>query len=111
MVSTRVNDLLEYTNIVMQRQQKNGDWADDCVIMNKNGVKYSTINGASRIVIATDIQRMFCKHYQVNLPVWVDNCSIIDEKNRPSYNGVQMIYIINSEEKFNVKLARNPTSL
>ena len=102
-VSSRVNNLLEYTNIVMQRQQKNGDWADDCVIMNKYGVKYSTINGASRIVIASDIQRMFCKHYQVNLPVWVDNCSIIDEKNRPSYNGVQMIYIINSEEKFNVK--------
>ena len=66
-------------------------------------MKYSTINGAKRILIAADIQNMFCKHYDVSMPIWVDNCSIIDEKKRPVYDDAQIIYILNNEEKFSIK--------
>lgn len=96
-ISSRVNYLFEYATIEMKRTQKDGSKVDSCTVCRKDGVKYSTANGASRILINVDIQRMFNAFYGISLPVWIDNASLIDKSALPEYDNCQMIYILNKE--------------
>lgn len=95
-ISRRVNDKLTDCKVVMFEVQKNGDFAPSCTITDSNGVKYSTLNNSNRIKTCISLQRLFCKHFDVSLPTFIDECSIFDSSNIPQLPN-QTIYLYASD--------------
>ena len=101
--SQRVNGRMKNTVIAMQRIQKDGQSTPCCEITQTNGVKFSTSNGAARIVMRVDLQAMFCEHYGIAMPIFVDECSILDDENLPYFDGHQIVYLYNTNDFFKVE--------
>lgn len=97
-VSRRINSLLADCKISMWSFLKNGDRVPDCVITNNEGVTYSTLNTAHRIKTCIALQKMFCKHYGIELPIFVDEASVFDSENLPKNDG-QIIYLLASDNE------------
>lgn len=91
-ISDRVNRKMKGCKVVMFSKQKNGDLIPDCVVVNDNGVKYSTINNSERIKMCLALQTMFAEHMGVKLPVFVDEASIFTDRNLPAFDR-QSIYL------------------
>ena len=99
MLSEAVNGNLKDTKIQMFETQKNGEQKPSCVITDKQGVKYSTLNFSARMLCNVEIARMFCRLLDVNLPCFVDECSVFDSKHLPVIDGTQMIYMRCSDDQ------------
>lgn len=84
-VSNKINDKLEVAKIEMFRTQKDGTLAPDCVVRNKKGVMYATANGAQKILLNIDLQQMFCEHFGVVMPIFVDECSMFSPSLEPKF--------------------------
>lgn len=95
-ISRRVNDKLTDCKIVMFEVQKNGDFAPSCTITDNNGVKYSTLNNSNRIKTCISLQQLFCKHFDISMPTFIDECSIFDSSNIPQLSN-QTIYLYASD--------------
>lgn len=98
-ISTRVNGKLNGCNICMWETQKNGGLVPSCVIVSEDGVKFSTLNNSHRIKANVSIQKMFCEHFGINMPIFIDEASIFDTKNRPVYDGTQSVYLYASDNE------------
>lgn len=96
-VSNRINDKLDYCKIQMWQMQKNGELAPSCTITDNSGVKYSTLNNSNRIKTCIALQQLFCKHYDIQLPVFVDEASVFSTNNKPVING-QSIFLYASDD-------------
>lgn len=99
LLSGEVNSLMSGTKIQMFDVQKNGERKPSCTITNEDGVKYSTLNFSARILANIEIARMFCRLLDVNLPCFVDECSVFDSKHLPVIDGTQMIYMRCSDDQ------------
>ena len=97
-ISERINEKLDDCKVVMYSRQKNGELTPDCVIVNNDGVKYSTLNNSARIKMYLSLQRLFCKHFGVNMPVFIDESSIFDSMHLPTLDA-QTIYLFASDDK------------
>lgn len=95
-ISCRVNDKLTDCKIVMFEVQKNGDLVPSCTITDNNGVKYSTLNNSNRIKTCISLQQLFCKHFDISMPTFIDECSIFDSSNIPQLPN-QTIYLYASD--------------
>lgn len=84
-IGSKVNDKLIDCKIQMWNRQKDGNIIPDCIVLNQKGVKYSTMNNADRIKTTLSIQKMFCDHFGISLPIFVDEYSIFDSENAPIY--------------------------
>lgn len=84
-VSNKINDKLNVAKIEMFRTQKDGTLAPDCVVRNKKGVMYATANGAQKILLNIDLQQMFCEHFGVVMPIFVDECSMFSPSLEPKF--------------------------
>lgn len=96
-ISRRINDKLSCSSVQMWSTQKNGESIPDCLLLDTNGVKYGTTNGAERIKINIDVQRMFMNSLDVVLPVFIDECSIFSSYNIPKIDG-QAVCIFASDD-------------
>ena len=92
-ISRRVNEHLEYASIQMFSVQKDGTIVPDLIIKDKDGIS-STTNGASRILMAVDMQRFFCEKNGIQMPVWIDEASIINPVRLAYLNGQQVIKLM-----------------
>lgn len=92
-LSRKVNDGLKFSRIEVWSKQKDGTTIPDLVLKDANGVNFSTANGASRIATTCDIQRFFCDRLGVNMPMFVDEATIVNTENLPKYEGVQAFYL------------------
>ena len=99
MLSKAVNGNLKDTRIQMFETLKNGEQKPSCIITDKQGVKYSTLNFSARMLCNVEIARMFCRLLDVNLPCFVDECSVFDSKHLPVIDGTQMIYMRCSDDQ------------
>ena len=97
-ISDKINEKLNDCRIVMYSRQKDGTLKPDCVVESMDGVKYATLNNSARIKICLSLQRMFCKNFGINLPVFVDEASVFDTQNLPKFNS-QTIYLLASDDK------------
>ena len=102
-LSRKVNGGLKYSRIECWSQQKDGQMIPDLVLKDENGVSFSTTNNAARIRTTVDLQRFFCEKLGVNMPMWVDECSILDSNNLPKYDGVQSFYLSCSETSLKIE--------
>lgn len=96
-ISDKINSKLDGCKIVMYSRQKDGELKPDCVIVNNKGIKYSTLNNSARIKLCISIQRMFCKHFGVNMPIFIDEAAVFDSSNLPKYDA-QSIYLFASDD-------------
>lgn len=97
-ISNRVNGKLTTCSIQMFSIQKNGEQIPDCVILDSNGVEYGKTNTAERLSINIELQRMFLLHFGIELPIFVDECSIFSPSNVPSLSQ-QHILIFATDDK------------
>ena len=97
-ISDRINSKLDDCKIIMYSRQKDGELKPDCIIVNNDGVKYSTMNNSARIKICLSLQRMFCKHYDMNMPIFIDEASVFDSKNLPKFDA-QTVLLFASDDK------------
>lgn len=95
-ISHRINDKLTDCKIQMWERQKNGDIVPSCIITDNNGVKYATLNNSARIKTCIAIQKLFCSHYNISMPTFIDECSIFDSVNLPQLEN-QTIYLFASD--------------
>lgn len=99
-ISFRVNDKLTDCQIKMYEVQKNGELAPSCVVTNMDGVKYSTLNNSNRLKTCIALQSLFCKHYEVAMPIFVDEANCFDSTNKPKVSGQQTIFLEVSDDHY-----------
>ena len=97
-ISDKINEKLDDCKIVMYSRQKDGTLKPDCVIESMDSVKYATLNNSARIRICLSLQRMFCKHFEVNLPIFVDEAAVFDSEHLPIFDA-QSVYLFASDDK------------
>ena len=97
-ISDKINGKLDDCRIVMYSRQKDGTLKPESAVESKEGVKYATLNNSSRIRICLSLQRMFCKHFDINLPIFVDEASVFDSEHLPTFES-QTIYLLASDDK------------
>jgi chromosome segregation ATPase len=98
-VSFRINEKLEYSKIEMFATQKNGEVVPDCRLVNKKGVSYGVTNNADKGAIDTDLQKLFMRHYDIALPIFVDEASIYDSEHLPKDDNYQFVYLFASDSQ------------
>lgn len=99
-VSFRINEKLEYSKIEMFATQKNGEVVPDCRLVNKKGVSYGVTNNADKGAIDTDLQKLFMRHYDIALPIFVDEASIYDGEHLPKDDNYQFVYLFASDSPY-----------
>ena len=82
-ISLRVNEHLAISQIVMYRKQKDGSLAPDCVVCDKKGVSYATMNNSKRPLVNIELQKLFCNYFNIVMPVFIDEVSLFDADNEP----------------------------
>ena len=102
-LSHKVNDGLNCSRIDVWSQQKDGQMIPDLVLKNSEGVNFATANQASRILTTCDIQRFFCQKLGVQMPVFIDESSTIQESNLPLYDNTQTFYLFCSNEPLKIE--------
>ena len=99
-ISMRVNGRLKDCQIQMWETQKNGDMIPSCIVTDNSGVKYSTLNNSKRLKTAIELQRMFCDHFGLLMPFFIDEYNVFDGTYKVGYNDTQMIYLNVSNSSF-----------
>lgn len=99
-ISYRVNGKLNDCKIEMWSTLKSGEVVGDCVILNKDGVKVSSTNGADKGLISIDLQKLFMRRYNVCLPIFLDEASIYDDSHLPYNEEFQSIYLFASNSMY-----------
>ena len=103
MVSYKVNNRLDFSQIEMSKILKSGEIAQTCTLRDINGVLYSTTNTSNRMLIAIDVQRLFCEHYECLMPIWIDEVQSIDENRRPDIPEYQIIFLERRDNELKVE--------
>lgn len=101
-ISDRVNHYFDFVKVEMTEIRKDGELADTCRILDKDGVNVAVTNTASKAVAGIDICNAFARYYDVCPPLWVDNAESINDDNFPYYAG-QTIKIKATEDFFSVE--------
>lgn len=79
-VGQRVNQFFEKCSVSMFSEKKDGSLAPDCVIT-MDGRRSTTLNKEGTITAGIDVSNAFCKFYNVNLPLFVDDYESISSEN------------------------------
>jgi hypothetical protein len=61
--------------------------------MDAHGVPYATLNTAHRIKACIEIQKIFCKYYGIQMPIFIDEAAVFDSTNLPHID-CQTIYLM-----------------
>ena len=100
-VGEKVNRLFDYISVEMETEDKSGNKIPCCVVKDKDNVYAQVTNTASRILCGIDMALAFQKHYDIQMPLIIDNCEGLNENNRPRLEN-QTIELIVDECDFNV---------
>lgn len=101
-ISDRVNHYFNFVKVEMTEIRKDGELADTCRILDKDGVNVAVTNTASKAIAGIDICNAVARYYDVCPPLWVDNAESINDDNFPYYAG-QTIKIKATEDFFSVE--------
>ena len=90
-----INSLFEITTWKLFDVKKNGEVTQTCVALNE-GVPYSTdLNDGHKKAVGVDIIKTLFNFYDVQLPIFVDNCESVTDV--PVLDGTQVIKLIKPE--------------
>ena len=71
----------------------------DCVITDLSGVKYSTLSNSARLRVNLQMARLFRKHYDFEMPYFVDEASVFSSTQLPAFGDAQCVYLYASDSK------------
>lgn len=94
----RINGKMKKARFEMWSKQKNGDLIPDLILTNECGTRFSTTNFANRIELMLDLQELFCKTFDVNMPRFIDESAVFSPSNLPKFEDAQAIYLFASDE-------------
>lgn len=94
-LDNRVNEKFEIVRFKLTEEQINGGITDTCK-MTVDGVPYADLNSAARIQGGLDIIRTLSAHYNISLPVIIDNRESVTSI--PDMNGAQVVSLFVSEQ-------------
>lgn len=91
-----VNRLFNNVKVRMFETQLNGNIADTCRLIDENGVKWSDWSTSEKTVNGLDIINAFANHYNVTIPVFIDNAEGISSN---ITHKQQVIMLVVTEEE------------
>lgn len=94
----RINGKMKKARFEMWSTQKNGDLVPDLILTNEYGTRFSTTNFANRIELTLDLQELFCKTLNVNMPRFIDESAVFSPSNLPKFEDAQSIFLFASDE-------------
>jgi len=100
-IENSVNSHFQIARFRLFRQQINGSLEDCCDIM-VNGVPYDDLNNAMKINVGLDIIETLSKHYNVRVPLFIDNAESVTKL---AAIGSQAIRLVVSEADKELRLA------
>lgn len=103
LVSERINKKMSSCVIAMFSRQKNGELTPDCVLQSTSGIKYATMNTSSRIKSCLELQIMFCDHFGVSLPVFIDEASIFSSDNLPKFESQTILMYASDDNELVIR--------
>lgn len=95
-IGDKINNILDGYQVEMFNIQKNGDKNPDCVVTDKDGVKFATLSNSARLRANIAIQNMFRKVLGVDLMTWIDEAAVFDSAHLPVVDG-QACYLFAGE--------------
>ena len=96
----RINGKMKKARFEMWSTQKNGDLVPDLILTNEYGTRFSTTNFANRIELTLDLQELFCKTFDVNMPRFIDESAVFSPSNLPKFEDSQSIYLFASDSSY-----------
>ena len=94
----RINGKMKKASFEMWSKQKNGELIPDLVLTNEKGIRFSSTNFANQIELKLDLQELFNKTFDVNLPRFIDESAVFSPSNLPKFEDAQAIYLFASDE-------------
>ena len=91
-----VNRLFNNIKVRMFETQLNGNIADTCRLIDENGVKWSDWSTSEKTVNGLDIINAFANHYNILVPVFIDNAEGISSN---ITHKQQVIMLVVTEEE------------
>lgn len=99
-VENRINGLFSIVKFKMFEQQINGGEVETCEAT-VNGVPYSDLNNAMKIIAGLDIISAICKYEQITAPCFLDNAEAIN--NVPKIASQMILLVVTEDDKLIVK--------
>ena len=99
-VESRINGLFSLVRFKMFEQQINGGEVETCEAT-VNGVPYSDLNNAMKIIAGLDIINAICKYEQITAPCFLDNAEAINHV--PKIASQMILLIVTEDEKLIIK--------
>lgn len=99
-VENRINGLFSIVKFKMFEQQINGGEVETCEAI-VNGVPYSDLNNAMKIIAGLDIISAICKYEQITAPCFLDNAEAIN--NVPKIASQMILLVVTEDDKLIVK--------
>ena len=81
-IEKSINDKFKIARFKLFEQNKTNDSLNECceVICN-NSPRYNDINNAGKTIVGIDIIQTLAKHYEKNVPIFIDNVDSLDTDN------------------------------
>lgn len=99
-VEQSVNTLFGHVKVRMFETQLNGAIADTCRLIDENGVKWSDWSTSEKTLNGLDIINAFAKHYNVSMPVFIDNAEGISTKFLCDQQTI--LFVVTEEEQLTI---------
>ena len=78
--------------------QKDGTIKPDCVLRDSKGVQYATTNTANRMLIDIELQEFFMNHFNVQLPIFIDEAQSFSDENMPEVKGQNILLKVSNDK-------------
>lgn len=101
-IKNKTQYLFEVCKIEMETTKKDGSKIPSCEISIKD-VSSTTTNDANKMIVGIDLSNAFCKSYDVNFPLIVDNAERMDSNNRNFHTDRQTIITRVTDNDFEVR--------
>lgn len=101
LVSEKVNKLLQRVKVEMVTQNKSGEWIPSCTITT-DGVQSTVYNKAEKILSGIDISNAFMRHYDLNMPLFIDDAESISNDNMIETDRQLIRLIVSNNDKIKI---------
>lgn len=101
-ISDRINGKLNGCEIQMYSVQKNGEKVPDCVMVDASGVPYGRTNTGEKMNMDIELQKLFMRYFDIELPIFIDECSRFNPNNVPNMEQQHILIFATDDKALNV---------
>lgn len=101
-ISDRINGKSNGCEIQMYSVQKNGEKVPDCVMVDASGVPYGRTNTGEKMNMDIEMQKLFMRYFDIELPIFIDECSRFNPNNVPNMEQQHILIFATDDKALNV---------